>query len=1089
MTRLTAALLVSAASVFLAPGLAQAACDPATLPDLICDGASGALPPSLISNARSVTLRNGQTGGALRVRPSGLLPLSVTLDATSALTANDTAPALWIENTNLANTAALSLLLDGNLTAVREALLVQGLNNPVTIRQGAGSTLVSTGASRDVAVVSVKVSSGALIDARFDGAVLARPASGLPGGPAIRLNNAALDDVGASLLPPGTFGADLTLVLGGPVTGGHQDARGILNAVEAVTSGIARVSLNGAVTMRGNGYGLFVSAGRQAHVTLGGGSVSSDGGGLYIRQFVGDRRVNVLGTPNASRRDVGGSVVIEGAGTIVAAGQPDVNGLRSSGIYVETDRDVRVLTTGSITSGGDGLSIVTEFSGSVRVAGTGPIVSSHGDGINIVAGFAAGQKSTVTVEPAATITAGRNGISVGAATVAVTTRGLIRAGATGISAQSGAGSSTITTNAAIESGVNTNGFASGIFASSVADGAITVSVNGDITATRGDGINVIRFEPEAGGTSGTGTISVSLAAGRTIHVLAPPSGSGEESTGYGIITSNFEATGLSRITNNGTVQSLGWGIVSDAPRGAIEILNTGTVSAPQAVVSGDPSLGFGTISRASGLAFTLTNDGTINGAVSVIGKSIAGSVFTNSGVWNAAGRSSTFSGSLANTGMINLRNGVAGDTTITIAGNYSGGGQLMLDASTASGQADRLAITGNVTGTTAVAVNRLAQGRIEGGFLPLITVGGSVAPSAFTSASFADAGPFRETFGVNPAGGGQFGIIQQFNPLLAGLGGLHIAAATAGAALDESATPYVRARPDATGRSVGVWLRGSGGWIAQQLATTITDPSGRPVADALSRLKLFYRTTQGGVDLGWANVGGSGWTVHAGLTGGIATGEARQPATFIDLETRFWGVYGGLIRRGLQIDAMVRREERTFAIINRVLFGSDAPTRVDGSATTGSVAASWRIGLGDTGFALTPRAALSWNDARIETLVIDRFTALEPGADSNSVVRFGGRLSWTGQLGSTAVIEPWLGVERVSNKGRAEVTTIASGGSSGTVVPFAMRSEGYGSDTQLSVGVQLRHPGGRFAGWLEARLSQGKGVQGDALLIGARLAF
>ena len=57
--------------------------------------------------------------------------------------------------------------------------------------------------------------------------------------------------------------------------------------------------------------------------------------------------------------------------------------------------------------------------------------------------------------------------------------------------------------------------------------------------------------------------------------------------------------------------------------------------------------------------FNITNSGTLNGNVNVTGSNAA-STFANSGTWNAGTANSTFSGSLNNTGTVNVQNGAAG---------------------------------------------------------------------------------------------------------------------------------------------------------------------------------------------------------------------------------------------------------------------------------------------------------------------------------------------------------------------------------------------------------------------------------------------
>ena len=136
-------------------------------------------------------------------------------------------------------------------------------------------------------------------------------------------------------------------------------------------------------------------------------------------------------------------------------------------------------------------------------------------------------------------------------------------------------------------------------------------------------------------------------------------------------------------------------INATATSGNIAITNSSTVTGATNAVFGSTSG-----------AFNITNSGTLNGNVNVTGSNAA-STFANSGTWNAGTAGSTFSGSLNNTGTVNVQNGAAGQV-ITFAGNYSGDGAYRVDVD-AAGNADRI----NVGGTA-----NLTGGSVNALFLP-----------------------------------------------------------------------------------------------------------------------------------------------------------------------------------------------------------------------------------------------------------------------------------------------------------------------------------------------------------------------------------
>ena len=169
--------------------------------------------------------------------------------------------------------------------------------------------------------------------------------------------------------------------------------------------------------------------------------------------------------------------------------------------------------------------------------------------------------------------------------------------------------------------------------------------------------------------------------------------------------------------------------------------------------------------------------------------------------------------------------------------------------------------------------------------------------------------------------------------------------------------------------------------------------------------------------------------------GGTYSADATQPATRIKVNVPFLGAYAALTGDRLTIEANVRREWRRFDVTNAVLFGTAAATRTKGRAWAGAVAASYRLPLGH-GFALTPRAALSWSNSRIDTFAIDNFTRLAPGSDNNSVARLGARLSWAGKVGSGLFAEPYAGAYWVKNMSNSETATILSADAAGTVIGY-----------------------------------------------------
>ena len=278
----------------------------------------------------------------------------------------------------------------------------------------------------------------------------------------------------------------------------------------------------------------------------------------------------------------------------------------------------------------------------------------------------------------------------------------------------------------------------------VGAGLTTFSREGgaDVTLTSGASIDVAnvgvllnaiggesRFTTAAGttisqtGTTGAARIGLWFRPTGIGSLIADLSGS-IAATGTGIVLQPTNGNAGVTIRAGGSVHGDQTGIQvfqSAGATGAVSIQNAGTISGA-AAVAGTPA----------GTAFTLNNSGTMTGTVNVTGAAVAGSLFSNSGMWNTGGGNSTFAGSLTNSGTINANNGTI--ETLTINGNLvlNAGSTLQVDIG--NGVNDRVNVTGTATlaGTLAAFANGAsftngtytilnAAGGITGTFSPLTT--------------------------------------------------------------------------------------------------------------------------------------------------------------------------------------------------------------------------------------------------------------------------------------------------------------------------------------------------------------------------------
>jgi outer membrane autotransporter protein len=258
----------------------------------------------------------------------------------------------------------------------------------------------------------------------------------------------------------------------------------------------------------------------------------------------------------------------------------------------------------------------------------------------------------------------------------------------------------------------------------------TLLLTGNNTYTGGTTISAGTLQLGNGGTSGAIAGDVSnngtLAFDRSDTVMFGSliSGTGavnQIGTGATILAANNTYTGATAVTA-GT-------------------LAVGDASHPQATI------GSGNVSVASGAA--LGGYGQIAGSVQNSGTLAA----ANALPLFATGSTGTLQigGAVTNGGTLQLAaaNGSPGNV-LHIAGNYTGSGNSRLVLNTvfnqggAASQTDRLVVGGNVSGSTAIALNRLGTGaQTVGDGIQLVQVGGTSATNSFRLASPVQAGAYQ----------------------------------------------------------------------------------------------------------------------------------------------------------------------------------------------------------------------------------------------------------------------------------------------------------------------------------------------------------
>ena len=127
---------------------------------------------------------------------------------------------------------------------------------------------------------------------------------------------------------------------------------------------------------------------------------------------------------------------------------------------------------------------------------------------------------------------------------------------------------------------------------------------------------------------------------------------------------------------------------------------------------------------------------TFAGGALTVGSEAGLGLTLNDGVLLNAGGGFALTGNLINSaGVIDAQDGSAGDT-VTISGDYVGGGQFRTDVDFTADTADVLSIGGSVvSGNTLIVVNDVSTGEATGNDILVVDVSGTAAADAFSSAS------------------------------------------------------------------------------------------------------------------------------------------------------------------------------------------------------------------------------------------------------------------------------------------------------------------------------------------------------------------
>lgn len=624
------------------------------------------------------------------------------------------------------------------------------------------------------------------------------------------------------------------------------------------------------------------------------------------------------------------------------------------------------------------------------------------------------------------------------------------------------------------------GAADGIRAISLGSGPISVVGTGPITTAAGNGI----FVQSAGGPitiAPSSTVSGALNGIRAINVGAgdinvTTAGRVTGANGFGIATrANAGSTSVtiganSTVSGNGTVAGQSGTFAMQLLSFAgdhISLVNHGTINGRVFVDgTGDP---------------TIDNAATMNGGLSIVGDLL----LNNSGLFNG-NVSATGLSTINNSGTISLINGVP--TDVMSVTNFNGlGGRFAIDVSPSTGTADHLAAQ-TLSGGTSIDVHIVGPPGLISTPIPVIKAGLLAPGTSITSDSVTGLIDYSiiQT-------GDTFSLISTVNTSKASAtpAGITAVVTALNTGFFQAASAFLAEPPNPVANQIngGPWIRVADGQNDVSALTSAQNPTA--VSTAPSKVRTNFNGFQTGLDLGVANIEGTGWNTHLGVTTGqvvLRTNDLLTTNISSDVQVPYLGLYAAVTGHNFFADILVREDLYRMNLINPGAFLQG--NSLDGRAIAVDASAGYRIDLPSSWF-VEPSGAFMYSKLKVDTL---RVGLDETGTSSANLV-FDPFTSVLGRLGVRAgtsfvvnsfqlALQPFVTASvwrEFAGNTRSFFTTAE------TSVPLSISRVGTFGQAGVGISGQVLQSG--FLGFVRGDYRFGDHLTGYALVAGLRYQF
>lgn len=925
--------------------------------------------------------------------PNGITYVAQPADLTVVLEDGVDVQTTAAANAGIRLDGVAALTLDGGAATVSttgagaNGVDVTSVAGPIDIVIGdVGTTGAASAGVRAIGGGDVTVSTGNVSTTNAAGSNYAF----FPTATGIVATSLGAGDVSVTAGDVDTAGLGAAGINAGAATGDVDVAVGDVATTGGRANGVTAQSFAGDVSVASGSISTLGDGSAGISASSGTGSVTVDAGAITTAGFAA-RGIDASG--GAGGVDVGfttigtGGTFASGVSAISTGGDVTVSGtgITTSGpasfaLYAASDvGDVAVTTTGTVASTGRG------GTGILATSGTGSVIVTANNVTTVAADAADAETSRGAI------------FAEGASATVVTTGAVTTAGR---ALYGGTGDAITVTGTAGDARATVNG----VRASGDTARALVVTASGDAFATVNGGI----------AASGLGADAVVVSGGDNATVTVASGGIVTAQNGNAITIASVNG---STLTNAGTIPNAGNGYAVLALGGPITINNSGTLSSDILLTAGNDRI------DNSGEFLVRTNPDFGAGT----------DVFTNTGTvlfgsGNAVTRTFTGLETFNNAGLIELRNGVAGDRLV-LPGSFAGSGNSRLGLDISASANDQLVLGGAASGSTVVLLDR-APGMATT-FDPgtvLVQAGAASGAAAFDlEGGFQNAGLVRYEIVYNPA---DFSYSLTGAPSDAAFRTLNYVEGARNLWLKSAdvVSGQLRARRDA------LWAFGGGdpaGKLWVQIHGSVESRDGSRAVDTLGQVRTVdtgFRQDYYGGQIGFDFGGGVGdrGGFAIGVTGGYINSSQNfaGSADRIDYDVVNAGVYASYSSGNLFLNALGKYDyywaKATSALGE---FRED----FKGASYGGRGEVGMRFG-GDS-FFIEPAASISYVKADFDNFA-SRGITVRFNEDDGLRGRAGARLGGQFALGEGPVMAFYVGGNYVHEFKGEDRVTFAGGGQS-----------------------------------------------------------